>query len=97
MDLGIRNRRAIVCAASRGLGSACASALAGERVDVVINGRDPDALSAAQARLTERHGDEVGAVVGDIRLSSTHDALLATCPEPDILVINNGGSFAGLT
>ena len=46
MDLGLKGKRAIVCASSRGLGFACASALAREGADVVINGRDGDALKS---------------------------------------------------
>jgi 3-oxoacyl-[acyl-carrier protein] reductase len=95
MDLGIGGRRAIVCASSRGLGFACAASLAREGVEVVINGRDPEALAAARAQIAEQHGVEVTAVVGDLTLPSTHEALLAACPAPDILVNNNGGPAPG--
>ena len=44
MDLGIAGRKAIVCASSRGLGRACARALAEAGCDVTINGRDGKAL-----------------------------------------------------
>ena len=44
MDLGIRGKRAIVCASSRGLGRACAESLAREGVHVTLNGRDAAAL-----------------------------------------------------
>jgi 3-oxoacyl-[acyl-carrier protein] reductase len=49
MDLGLKGKKAIICASSRGLGFACASALAREGADVVINGRDADTLKAAEA------------------------------------------------
>lgn len=95
MDLGLAGRRAIVCASSRGLGFACAAALAREGVDVVINGRDPDALEAARTKIVELHGVTVTAVSGDITSSATQEALLVACPEPDILVNNNGGPAPG--
>ena len=95
MDLGIAGRRAIVCASSRGLGLACADALAREGVHVTLNGRDPDALAAAVADLSARHGVTVGSVAGDIAAPATQEALLAACPEPDILVNNNGGPAPG--
>jgi 3-oxoacyl-[acyl-carrier protein] reductase len=96
MDLGIRGRRAIVCASSRGLGGACAEALAREGVHVTLNGRDAGALEAATAALRASHPDvEVGSVVGDIARETTHEQLLAACPEPDILVNNNGGPPPG--
>ena len=51
MDLGITGRKALVCASSQGLGLACASALAAEGVDVVLNGRNKDKLEKAAAEL----------------------------------------------
>ncbi|MEM8924134.1 MAG: SDR family oxidoreductase [Actinomycetota bacterium] len=94
MDLGITGRRAIVCASSRGLGYACADALAREGADVWINGRDADALHDAAERL-RGHGRPVTAVVGDIAADETRAALLASCHRPDILVTNNGGPAPG--
>ncbi len=95
MDLGLGGRTAIVCASSEGLGFACAASLAREGVRPTINGRDGDALEAARAQLTEAHGVEVVAVRGDIGDPETRQALLAACPEPDILVTNNGGPPPG--
>jgi 3-oxoacyl-[acyl-carrier protein] reductase len=95
MDLGIRGRRAIVCASSRGLGRACAESLAREGVHVTLNGRDGDSLEAAAAELRAAHRVDVTAVQGDVGEDATRDALLATCPEPDILVNNNGGPPPG--
>ncbi|MEM9561737.1 MAG: SDR family oxidoreductase [Actinomycetota bacterium] len=94
MDLGIDGRRAIVCASSRGLGFACADALAAEGVDIWINGRDADALNEAADEL-RRHGRQVTIVAGDIAADETRVALLQSCPEPDILVNNNGGPPPG--
>lgn len=95
MDLGIAGRSAIVCASSRGLGYACADALAREGVNLTINSRDAQALAAAAERLASRHGVDVFTVVGDITHPDTHAALLAACPAPDILVNNNGGPTPG--
>ena len=90
MDLGIRGRKAIVCASSRGLGRACALALAEAGVDVTINGRDEAALAATRAD-AEAFGVTVRVVAADVSTSDGQAALLEACPEPDILVNNNGG------
>ncbi len=95
MDLGLQGRSAIVCASSRGLGLACAEALAREGVDPVINGRTVDDLDRARHRIAEATGAEVVAVPGDIGDPATHRALLDACPAPDILVTNNGGPPPG--
>ena len=95
MDLGIRGRRAIVCASSRGLGRACAEALAAEGVHVTLNGRDPAALKEAVSAISSGHGVEVAGVAGDIAEGETQRSLLAACPTPDILVNNNGGPPPG--
>lgn len=91
MDLGIAGRRAIVCASSRGLGLACAEALAAEGVDVVLNGRDEGRLEAAAGRLRQAHPVAIGAVAADVTTPSGREALLAELPDPDILVTNNAG------
>lgn len=95
MDLGIRNRHAIVCASSRGLGRACADALAREGALVTINGRDPEVLEETRRQLADRHRIDVQAVAGDIGDPATRAALLAACPSPDIVVTNNGGPPPG--
>jgi 3-oxoacyl-[acyl-carrier protein] reductase len=95
LDLGIADRRAIVCASSRGLGRACAEALAREGVHVTLNGRDAESLEATADAIRAAHGVEVEAVAGNIELESTRLALLGACPEPDILVNNNGGPPPG--
>ena len=66
MDLGIRGKRAIVCAASKGLGRGSAEALAAEGVDLVINARGAEALEAAAAAIRSKHGVNVTAVAADI-------------------------------
>ncbi|MDH4117751.1 MAG: SDR family oxidoreductase [Acidimicrobiia bacterium] len=94
MDLGIQGRRALLTASSRGLGKACAVALAREGVHVTINGLDRGHLDAAAAEI-EALGVEVNGVAADINTSEGRAALLAACPDPDILVNNNWGPPPG--
>ena len=91
MDLGIAGRRAIVCASSKGLGRGCAMALAAEGVEVVINGRDEAVLARTAEEIRQATGARVIAVAADVSTKAGQDALFAACPEPDILVNNNGG------
>ncbi len=91
MDLGISGRRAIVCASSAGLGRACALELARAGVDVWINGRDAAKLGATAAAIRAETGVTVTEVVADLSTDAGRAALLAACPDPDILVNNNGG------
>jgi 3-oxoacyl-[acyl-carrier protein] reductase len=95
MDLDIRGRKAIVCAASRGLGKACALALAREGVAVTINARDAAALAATAAEIGSAADAPVQVVAGDITAAATRAALLEACPAPDILVNNNAGPPPG--
>jgi 3-oxoacyl-[acyl-carrier protein] reductase len=95
MDLGIRGKTAIVCAASRGLGKACATSLAREGVAVTINARGAEALEAAAAEIRDATGMNVTTVAGDIAREATRQALLEVCPVVDILVNNNGGPAPG--
>ena len=66
MDLGIAGRKAIVCASSRGLGRACAKALAEAGCEVVINGREPERLAATAAELRKATGAKITAVAADV-------------------------------
>ena len=91
MDLGIAGRKAIVCASSAGLGRACALELARAGVDVVVNGRDAAKLAETAAAIRAETGVTVTEVVGDLSTEAGRAALLAACPDPDILVNNNGG------
>ena len=95
MDVGLKGRRAIVCAASKGLGRACAMALAREGVDVVITARTLETLEATAAEIRAATGVTVTAVAGDITTAAGQAAALAACPEPDILVNNAGGPPPG--
>ena len=91
MDLGIAGRKAIVCASSRGLGKGCAQALAEAGVDVTINGRDESQLEAAAEELRELTGATITAVAADVSSRDGQKKLLDACPQPDILINNNGG------
>jgi len=91
MDLGIRGRKAIVCASSRGLGKACALALAEAGCEIVINGRDSTALEASAREIREATGVTVTPVQADVGTAEGRRALLAACAAPDILVNNNSG------
>jgi 3-oxoacyl-[acyl-carrier protein] reductase len=91
MDLGIAGRRAIVCASSRGLGRACAQALAAAGCEVVINGRGEDSLNATAADLRAATGAKIIPVRADVATADGQAALFAACPEPDILINNNAG------
>ena len=102
MDLGIRSRRALVCAASRGLGRGCALALAQEGVQVTIVARGAEALQATLADI-QHASEKVGAggtaihqaVQADIATPEGRAAALAACPDPDILINNAGGPPPG--
>ncbi|KPN91241.1 SDR family oxidoreductase [Pseudomonas nunensis] len=94
MDLGISGRWAIVCAASKGLGLACARALAKEGVNLVINARGEETLLAAATELRSL-GVEVRTVAGDISEPVVREQVLAACPQVDILVNNAGGPPPG--
>jgi len=90
MDLGIAGRRAIVCAASQGLGRACAESLAREGVHLTLNARREEPLVQAAQEIRAAHGVEVDYVAGDLNEQEARDRLLAACPAPDILVCNPG-------
>ncbi len=95
MDTGLAGKRAIVCAASKGLGRACALALAREGVDLVITARTAATLERTAAEIRAATGATVTAVPGDITTEAGRAAALAACPEPDILVNNAGGPPPG--
>ena len=95
MDLGIRGRTALVCAASKGLGKGCALSLAREGVDLVITARGKEALEATAAEIASKYKVNVRTVAGDITTPEGRDAALKACPAPDILVNNAGGPPPG--
>lgn len=95
MDFGLKGRKAIVCAASKGLGRACANALAAEGVSLVINARTASELEQAAAEIRGQYGVECVAVAADITTAKGRAAVLAAMPDPDILVNNAGGPPPG--
>ena len=94
MDLGIRGKTALVCAASKGLGKGCAVSLAREGVNLVITARGKEALEATASELRQ-FGVRVTIVVGDITADEGRKGALAACPAPDILINNAGGPPPG--
>lgn len=97
MDLGIAGKKALVCAASKGLGRGCALALAKEGVHVTIVARGRAALEATAAELEKvsPRGTAIAFVAADITTPEGRAAALAACPRPDILVNNAGGPPPG--
>jgi len=95
MDMGIKGKHALVCAASKGLGKGCAMALANEGVNLVITARGKEALEATAAEIRKATGAKVTAVAGDIATPEGRAAALAACPQVDILVNNAGGPPPG--
>jgi 3-oxoacyl-[acyl-carrier protein] reductase len=96
VDLGIKGRRAIVCASSKGLGRACAIALAGEGVHVTLTARGIEALAKTAAEIRQTYpGVTVTEVPGDITTPEGRAAALKACPDPDILINNAGGPPPG--
>jgi 3-oxoacyl-[acyl-carrier protein] reductase len=95
MDLGLKGKSALVCAASKGLGKGCAFALAREGVQVTLVARNRETLEAAAEEMRKATGAKVNTVAVDITTASGRQAALAACPQPDILVNNAGGPPTG--
>ena len=95
MDLGIKGKTAIVCAASKGLGKGCAMALAREGVDVLISARGADALNATAEEIRKATGAKVTVIACDVTTEEGRKQILAACPNPDILINNAGGPPPG--
>ncbi len=96
MDLGIKGKRALVCASSKGLGRGCAEALAEAGVSLVLNARGAEALKATAEAIRSRYGVEVTAVAADITSEAGRAEVLAAAGDVDILVTNAGGPPPGL-
>ena len=96
MDLGIKGRRAIVCASSKGLGRACAMQLANEGVHVTLTARGAETLKKTAGEIRKAHpGVTVTEVAGDITTPQGRADVLKACPDPDILINNAGGPPPG--
>jgi 3-oxoacyl-[acyl-carrier protein] reductase len=101
MDLGIRGKTAVVCAASKGLGRGCAEALAEAGVDLVINARTAETLEATAKAIRDAYGVRVEAVACDVTTEAGREETLAKAREMaggevDILVNNAGGPPPGM-
>ena len=96
MDLGIRGRRALICASSKGLGRGCAEALAGEGVDLILNARGAESLEVTAANIRSTYGVSVVAVAADITTEAGQAAVLEAAGDIDILVTNAGGPPPGM-
>lgn len=95
MDLELSGKSALVCAASKGLGRACAISLSREGVDVTIVARTAETLEATAEEIRKETGGNVTAVAADIVSEEGQAAALSACPNPDILVNNAGGPPPG--
>lgn len=95
MDLGIKGKKALVCAASKGLGRACAFSLAREGCDVTILARTPGPLEETAQEIRDQTRVTVTTLACDITTEDGRNKALAACPEPDILINNAGGPPPG--
>jgi len=95
MDLGIKGKKAIICAYSKGLGFGCAEALAKAGVNITINGRSQESLDTAAANLN-KHGVQVTKVACNVTTEDGRKELLDTAGPVDILVNNAGGPPPGM-
>ncbi len=92
MNLNITGKSAIICASSRGLGKACAISLAKNGVNVYINGRDKNKLESTKNEITSLSNSvKIEAICCDISTKEGREKILNICPDPDILINNNGG------
>lgn len=101
MDFEISGKKAIVCAASKGLGFACAKRLASEGVDLAISARNSDALEKAADQLRKTYGGMVLAIPADMASERDramfYSVAVKDLGNPDILINNAGGPPAGPT
>ena len=96
MDLGIKGRRALICASSKGLGRGCAEALAAEGVNLVLNARGSEALETTAEATRAEYGVDVTAVAADITTEAGQAEVLSAAGPIDILVTNAGGPPPGM-
>lgn len=96
MDLGIKGKRAVVCASSKGLGRGCSEALAAAGCHLVLNARGAEALETTAEMIRSAHGVSVETVAADITTEEGRAAVLAAAGDADILVNNAGGPPPGM-
>ncbi len=93
MDLGLRNKRALVTGSTAGIGFATARALCAEGADVIINGRTPARVEQALQQLRAGvPGAQVTGIALDLGSAAGCEALFQQLPSVDVLV-NNLGIF----
>jgi 3-oxoacyl-[acyl-carrier protein] reductase len=99
MDLGLKDKRALVTGSSRGLGYATALLLAKEGCKVAINGRDESKIKAAAEKLQQETGSQIIGLAGDVSDAAVPEKLIQQAVEAfgglDILVTNSGGPTPG--
>lgn len=99
MDLGLKGKRALVLAASRGLGYACARGLAREGCHLVICSRDEARIQAAAQQIRTETGARVEALVADVSSPAEAERLVGAAVSAygglEVLVHNAGGPPAG--
>ncbi len=96
MDLGIKGKKALVCASSKGLGLGCAEALAEAGVDLIMNARGAEALEASAERLRQTYGINVTTVAADVATPEGQAKVIEAAQGIDILVNNAGGPPPGM-
>src|SRR5436305_6471867 len=94
MDLGLRGRKALVTGASKGIGQACAEALAEEGCDVVLVSRTAADLDKVRVKIAGEHNVAVRYYALDLSDSRHIDQLAAECANTGLL-INNAGAIPG--
>ena len=99
MDLGLKNKKALITGASKGLGFATARSLAMEGAQVAINSRSEESLAQAAETIRKESGGQAFPVAGDLLDPQTPERLVTEAVEAlgglDILVTNAGGPPAG--
>lgn len=99
MDLGLKNKVALVTGASKGLGYAAALGLAKEGCKVAINGRDESRIKEAAEKIQKETGTQVIGLVGDVSLPDVPEKIVQETVNAfgslDILITNTGGSAHG--
>ncbi|WKZ47806.1 MAG: SDR family oxidoreductase [Anaerolineales bacterium] len=99
MDLGLKNKRALVTSSSRGLGYAAAYLLAKEGCRVAINGRDEEMIKKVAEKVNKETDTQVEGIAGDVSLPDVPEKLIQQSIEAygglDILITNAGGPKSG--
>ena len=99
MDLGLKNKRALVTSSSRGLGYAAAHLLAKEGCRVAINGRDEATIKDTAKKVNKETGAQVEGFAGNVSLPDVPEKLIRQTVEAfgglDILITNAGGPKSG--